>query len=475
MDFFKQLEAAWQKKHSLLCVGLDPHLQPGRKADELFDWARRLIDSTEAYAACYKPNIAFYEAAGPEGLVVLKKIIDYIPPACPVLLDAKRGDIGNTAEAYARACFQDLGVDAVTLSPYMGRDTVEPFLAYPEKALFLLARTSNPGAGAFQDIKVSGEPLYARVARECVSWSGRIGLVVAGNDAVALETVRKHVPQAWFLAPGIGAQGGEIGKAWLAGARQDGLGIIPVVARAVAEAEKPGVAAAGFVNAMQDAIASAGQPQAGQARKRWPAQGYDRTELLKRQVLDGLVATGCFKTGTFTLKSGKISPFYVDLRRVIASPVLLDAVAEAYATISRDLEYDRIAGIPAAALPLATAVSLKTGKPMIWPRMPVKDHGTGVRVEGEYNRGERVLLLDDLITTGASKLEAIEILRGEGLIVEDLAVLIERGRQGRKDMAAQQVSLRAFFHVRELFALLEESGMIDKASREAMEAYADAE
>jgi uridine monophosphate synthetase len=191
--------------------------------------------------------------------------------------------------------------------------------------------------------------------------------------------------------------------------------------------------------------------------------------------MKGLVDTGCFRLGSFTLKSGKISPFYIDLRRVISDPTLLDSVARAYCLTAEGLAYDRIAGIPAAALPLATATSLRLQTPMVWPRMPVKDHGTGVRVEGAFVKGERALLLDDLITTGASKIEAIEILREEGLIVEDLTVLIERGTQGRRDMESAGVKLRSFMHVREFFALCEELGVIDGVERVRLEAYADSE
>ena len=466
MDFFGSLEDAWKERGTLLCVGLDPRIEKDEAPEAVYQRMKALVDATAPFAACFKPNIAFYEAQGPKGMELLARLIAEVPEGIPVLLDAKRGDIGPTAEAYAKACFEVLGADAVTLSPYMGRDAVDPFLAYPDKAVFLLARTSNPRAGVFQDLRFGSSTLYGMVAKECSGWSDRVGLVAAGNDVVGLAAVRAAAPGAWLLAPGIGAQGGTIAEAWRAGAREDGLGILPVAARSVAGAADPGRAAKSLVDEMKKAVES---------NTRTLGKGFDALDLLKHRLMKGLVDTECFKTGSFTLKSGKVSPFYIDLRRVISDPALLDAVAEAYAMLVSHLEFDRIAGIPAAALPLATAVAIKTGKPMIWPRMPVKDHGTGVRVEGAFKPGERVLLLDDLITTGTSKVEAIEILRSEGLVVQDLAVLIERGRQGRVDMESQNVQLLAFFHVKELFALCVELGAMTVAEKTAMEAWVDAE
>ncbi len=462
MNFFEKVQKRWETKKTLLCVGLDPRALVDEEA--LVAWAKRVIDETKEHTACYKPNSAFYEALGSTGLRALERIIEYIPEEIPVLLDVKRCDIGATAEAYATACFSALKADAVTLSPYMGRDAVDPFSKYPDKGLFVLARTSNPGAVELQELRVDGEELYSLVARKAAAWSPSVGLVVAGNDTKALAKLRGELPDTWFLAPGIGTQGGDIGAAVLAGARSDGLGILPVVARGITEAENPGAAAAEYAQKLREAVE---QRMSGIAKPSAPS--------LKHAVMEGLISTSCFKKGTFTLKSGKISPFYIDLRRVISNPRVLDTVAKAYCSLLDGLSFDRIAGIPAAALPLATAVALKAGKPMIWPRIPLKDHGTGQRIEGEFVKGERILLLDDLITTGASKLEALEVLRAEGLVVEDLLVLIERGKQGRQDMSGAGVRLRAFFHVTELFGLCEELGLLSGDERRDMERFVSEE
>jgi uridine monophosphate synthetase len=481
MDFFSSIESIVAEKKTCLCVGLDPRVDPSLGTAEecaasILAANKRIIEATAPYAAAFKPNLAFYEALGPEGIAALERTISCVPDGIPVILDAKRCDIDSTAEAYAAAIFGRLRGDAVTLSPYMGKDAALPFLAYEGRGVFMLCRTSNKGAGLFQDLLLSGssgeeredaEPLYIRVAKECSSWSDSVGLVVAGNDPAGLRAVRAAAPRAWFLAPGVGAQGGSADAAFAAGAREDGMGVLVVAVRSIAESRDPGAEARRLRDSMDAARSNLAGSRSGAAS---PAR-----DELKDGFLRALIATGCFRLGDFVLKSGKKSPFYIDLRRLVSDPAALSLAAKAYARAARGLEYDRIAGIPAAGLPLATAASLRIGKPMIWPRMPVKEHGTGNRVEGDFSKGERALLLDDLITTGASKLEAAEILRGEGLVVDQLAVLIERGRQGRRDMEAAGIDLRSFAHVRELFAVCESLGLVDAARRRELEAYVDEE
>lgn len=457
MDFFDRLEASCKTKDSLLCVGLDPRVEATDPADarsKIVAANKSLIEATLPYAAAYKPNIAFYEAWGPEGLKALDETLDLIPEGTPVVLDAKRGDIGPTAEAYAQAAFRHPSVGCVTVAPWMGRDSVDPFLKHSGKAVFVLARNSNPSAVEFQDLKYKKNPLYLKVARVAAGWDRRIGLVVAGNDEPALSLLRQALPDTWFLAPGIGAQGGTMAGAVNAGLRADGLGILTVVVREIANAANPAQKAKELKDQLNTARA-----QVLAARKAGPVP----MTKLKRKLLEGLIRTECFKLGSFVLKSGITSPFYVDLRRVASDPKVLRLAGKAYAQLMASLDFDRVAGIPVAALPLSTAASMETGTPMIFPRIPPKAHGTGNAVEGEYRAGEKALLLDDLITTGKSKQEAIEVLRAEGLVVTDLVVLLERGVAGRKDMEAAGVKLHAFAQIEEFFTVAKSLGLIDAA------------
>ncbi len=215
MNFIDKLLGASRKNKSLLCVGLDPdpRLMP---EVGILQFNQAIIDATYDLVCAYKPNLAFYEALGTEGLSILERTIEHIPADIPVIGDAKRGDIGNTAKAYARALFTTFSFDAATVNPYLGFDSLEPFISYQDKGVFILCRTSNRGALDFQDIRcTTGQPLYETVARKAVEWNtyGNIGLVVGATYPQQLKSIRSICPEMPLLIPGIGAQGGDLALA----------------------------------------------------------------------------------------------------------------------------------------------------------------------------------------------------------------------------------------------------------------------
>jgi orotidine-5'-phosphate decarboxylase len=235
--FFDRLRERIETADSVVSVGLDP--DPDRLPDAVADadlprWAfnRRIIDATHEHAACYKPNAAFYEDA--DGWRALRETIAYAHGKdVPVLLDAKRGDIGNTARQYARILDDEDGpaADAITVNPYLGRDSLDPFLSQADKGVFMLCRTSNAGGADLQDLELaSGEPLYERVAALADVWNehGNLGLVVGATAPEELEAVREIVPDIPFLVPGVGAQGGDAEAAVEHGLAEVEAGTTPV-------------------------------------------------------------------------------------------------------------------------------------------------------------------------------------------------------------------------------------------------------
>ncbi|MFC2026976.1 orotidine-5'-phosphate decarboxylase [Chloroflexota bacterium] len=219
MTFIEKLNNATEKNDSLLCIGIDPdpELMPDRLS--ILDFNRAIIDATRDLVCAYKLNFAFYEVFGDEGFGILKRTVGYIPDEIPVIGDAKRGDIGNTARAYARSIFLNLNFDATTVNPYLGFDSIEPFIEYEDKGVFVLCRTSNPSAADFQSLNCNTDskttPLFEMVAARASQWNsyGNIGLVVGATYPDELKLIRQSHPDMPLLIPGIGAQGGDLKKA----------------------------------------------------------------------------------------------------------------------------------------------------------------------------------------------------------------------------------------------------------------------
>ncbi len=221
-SFADQLRQIATKKESAVCVGLDPDpeqlplpLRDGRLlTDAIREFCATIVEATAPYAIAFKPNFAFFEALGPAGLTVLARVTAAIPDDCLLIADAKRGDIGNSAAFYAQSIYEEMGFDACTVSPYLGRDSIMPFLNYEDKCTFVLTRTSNDGAADLQEAcTCNGTPLYRHVAQQVADWSaqrnGTAGLVVGATAPEALSELRGDCPSLPFLVPGVGAQGGD--------------------------------------------------------------------------------------------------------------------------------------------------------------------------------------------------------------------------------------------------------------------------
>jgi uridine monophosphate synthetase len=480
--FFSQLESRIRKIDSLLCVGLDPHPDdlPEFTAAAAKEFCLRLIEATADLAAAYKPNAAFFEALGPEGIAALRDVIAAVPKGIPVILDAKRGDISSTAKAYAQSAFETLGADAITINPYLGKDAIDPFVADPNKGVFLLCKTSNPGAADFQDLRLtedpstalragrqsktgsvlrlpSSVPLFIHVAQLAQTWNTQdnLGLVVGATQPKSLARVRAAAPDLWILAPGVGAQGGDLHAALQAGLRTDGFGMLIPVSRGISRADDPRHASLDLRDAINRERKTV-ELQNAEGKIQNSAFRIPHSALAK-----GLLDAGCLKFGSFTLKSGIVSPIYIDLRRLVGYPDLLAEVALAYLPILQDLQFDHLAALPYAALPIASAISLQSGWPMVYPRKEVKTYGTRAEIEGVYQPGEKAVVIDDLISTGGSKFEGIEKLESAGLKVEDVVVLIDRSPDHGAELVERGYRLHAVLTIADLLDYYEQSAQID--------------
>ncbi|KAF1336367.1 Orotidine 5'-phosphate decarboxylase, partial [Globisporangium splendens] len=436
MSFFSQLRARVDAIDSLLCVGLDPHTAelPEPTAAAAQQFCLNLIAQTHGIAAAYKPNSAFFEAFGAEGITALHNVIKAIPAGIPVLLDAKRGDISTTAAAYAVSAFDKLEVHSITLAPYMGVDSIDPFIrGRPERGCFVLCKTSNPSANDFQTLSVSSSNgktsrlLFEEVALKCQEWNSEdnVGLVVGATDVEALRRVRAVTPKLWILAPGIGAQGGNLEEAVFAGLSADGYGMLIPVSRGISKAANPKETAESLrdaINAVRKSKLAAASSSAA------VALSSNESEFIKFAL-----SFGVLKFGDFTLKSGRKSPYFFNAG-LFRTGRALGQLGKFYAQAIRasGVKFDVLFGPAYKGITLSAAVAIAYAElydvdiPFAYNRKEAKDHGEGGVLVGADMTGKRVLIIDDVITAGTAIVEAMDILKNTNAIVSGVCISLDR-------------------------------------------------
>jgi uridine monophosphate synthetase len=490
MDFSTKLAAAIAQNQSLLSVGLDPNpellpqrFQASHLTQSLLSWLQAVIEQTADQVCAYKPTLGFYEALGAPGFELLQQVLASIPPQIPVILDAKHGDL-NTSTLLASALFEQWQVDAVTLSAYAGQDHVAPFLVYPGKLAFVLCCTSNPSAVALQ--QSGAEPFYLQVVQAAQTWGTpeQLGLEVGTRSPELLRQVRALAPERLILVRSIWQEGVDLPELLAAGLDANGEGLlIPVpqdwlsqadlatsVQRLRTEVNQIRVEAVTLVANQSDlSQAPTLSSPVGAACELWSNNLCTLTSHPHLDLILQLYDVGCILFGEFVQASGATFPYYIDLRKIISNPQLFHQVLTAYAEILTELEFDRIAGIPYGSLPTATGLSLRLNRPMIFPRKEVKAHGTRRLIEGNFQPGERVVVVDDVLISGNSAIEGAAKLQSAGLEVQDIVVLLDH-EQGVKDRLRQAgYRAHAVLTLSEVIDTLHQAGRMNDTQYQAFE------
>ncbi|KUF89239.1 3-hydroxy-3-methylglutaryl-coenzyme A reductase [Phytophthora nicotianae] len=346
-------------------------------------------------------------------ITALHAVIKAIPAGIPVLLDAKRGDISTTAAAYAVSAFDKLEAHAITLAPYMGADSIDPFVrGHPERGCFVLCKTSNPSANDFQTLPVGSRALFEEVAAKCEQWNSEdnVGLVVGATDVEALRRVRAVTPNLWILAPGIGAQGGNLEEAVTAGLSADGLGLLVPVSRGISKAANPKEAA----ESLRDAINA--------VRKTKVATSTIVAKSSANEFIKFALSFGVLKFGDFTLKSGRKSPYFFNAG-LFRTGRALGQLGKFYAQAIHDsgVEFDVLFGPAYKGITLAAAVAIAYAD-----MYGAKDHGEGGVLVGADMTGKKVLIIDDVITAGTAIREAFGILEKTNAQVSGVCISLDR-------------------------------------------------
>lgn len=477
MHFFSKLEAAIGRNSSLLVVGLDPNPEllptgdgkPIKQANlvpALEEWLQAIVAQTADLVCAYKPTLGFYQALGSAGLDLLQAVLKTIPAHMPVILDAKHSDL-NTSSVMAQTVFHEWQVDAITLNAYVGQDLVAPFLLYPGKAVFVLSCTANASAASLQHYPSIETPFYLQVIQEANTWgpTQQLGFEVGTTTPEVLARVRAIAPERLLLLRSLWQEDVDLPQLLQAGLSRNGEGLLIPVPQAWLSRED-------LVERVRSLQAQVNQVSRQAMQE--PAScavWFSNVCTLERQphldLILQLYDVGCILFGNFVQASGAVFPYYIDLRKIISKPQLFQQVLNAYATILQDLSFDRIAGIPYGSLPTATGLALQLNRPMIFPRKEVKAHGTRRMVEGHFEPGETVVVVDDILISGKSAMEGAAKLQSVGLKVQDIVVFLDHEQDVKARLQANGYQPHAVLTLSEVIETLYQAGRMSHAERQA--------
>jgi uridine monophosphate synthetase len=431
-------------------------------------WLQWIIQQTSDRVCAYKPTLGFYQALGVAGLELLDLVLATIPSHLPVILDAKHGDL-NTSTVFARTIFQKWRVDAVTLSPYAGQDHAAPFLVYPDKTVFMLCHTSNPGAIALQEYPTPDNPFYLQVVREIKSWGTleQLGLEVGTTNPDVLRRIRAIAPERIILLRSIWAEGGDLQPILQAGLNQTGEGLlVPVPQDYLAQQNL-----AETINNLNQEINQIREQviKVGSSCELWTNNVCFLKQHPHQDLILQLFDIGCLLFGDYVQASGATFSYYIDLRKIISNPQIFNQVLNAYAEILQNLTFERIAGLPYGALPTATGLALNLNYPMIFPRKEVKAHGTRRLIEGNFHPGETVVVIDDILISGKSAIEGAAKLESAGLKVEDIVVFIDHEGGVKDRLAEHGYRAHSVLTISEITETLYQAGRITQQQYDALQ------
>jgi len=355
------------------------------------------------------------------------------------------------------------------LSPYSGQDHVAPFLVYPDKAVFVLCCTSNPGAIALQQYPTTESPLYLQVVKEAKTWGTpeQLALEVGTTNAEVLTQIRTLAPERMILARSIWAEGGcNLTQILTAGLNSEGDGLLIPVPLDMLISENP----VAQIQSLREEINQTRQQIIHQASAcdLWMPDVCFLEKHPHQDLILQLYDIGCILFGNFVQASGAIFPYYIDLRKIISNPQIFHQMLSAYADILQNLSFDRIAGIPYGSLPTATGLALRLHHPMIFPRKEVKAHGTRRVIEGNFHPGEMVVVVDDILISGKSVMAGAEKLKSAGLKVEDIVVFLDH-EQGVKDRLRENgYRAHSVLTISEITETLYQAGRINQEQFETL-------